>query len=138
MAGERPKAVISYNSTSVTVEVKSKRQAENMHKITKIGNVPCDASAHPNYNHCNRLKYTYEFDMESLEDFKVGLQERYNISDVQPTNFIESKSDKTRAFIVYFNQKDLLYNIYMPGERHDTRVLPFRNTQLICNKCQDY
>ena len=76
--------------------------------------------------------------MESLEDFKAGLQEKYNISDVQPANFIKTKSDETRAFIVYFKQKDLLYNIYIPGERQDTRVQPFRNKPLICNKCPDY
>ena len=120
------------------VEVKSERQADNMHKGTTVENLPCETSAHPNYNDCKGLVYTYEFDIESLEDFNVGLQERYNISDVQPANFIKTKSDKTRAFIVYFNQKNLPYNIYIPGEVQDTRVQPFRNKPLICNKCQGY
>ena len=79
VTGERPKAVTGYNSKSLTVEAKSRRQEEDMHKITKVDNFSCETSAHPTCNNFKELIYAYEFDMESLEDFKVHLQERYNI-----------------------------------------------------------
>lgn len=138
VTGERPKEVTGYNSTSMTVEVRSKSQAENMHRISKVEDFTCETTAHPKYNFTKALIYTYEFDIENLEEFKAGLQERYNITDVQQAGFIKTKSEQTRAFIVYFKQKNIPYTIYIPGEKQDTRVFQFKNKPLICNKCQSY
>ena len=136
--GGKPKSVTAYNSTSVTVEVHSKEQAQKMHEVTTVDGFPCETMVHPRYNHSKGLIYTYEFDVENLEDFKAGLNERYNITDVQQATFIKTKSEQAHAFIVYFNQRDLPYSIYIPGEKQDTRVFQFRNKPLICHKCQGY
>ena len=135
--GGKPKAVTGYNSTSVTVEVHSKEQAQKMHEITTVDGFTCETMVHPRYNHNKELIYTYEFDVENLEDFKAGLKEIYNITDVQAT-FIKTKSEQAHAFILCFNQRYLPYSIYIPGEKQDTRVFQFRSKLIICHKCQGY
>ena len=74
MTGERLKVVTGHDSTYLTVKVKSKEQAESMHKISKVEKFACETVARPKYNHTKGLIYTYEFNIENLEELKVAFR----------------------------------------------------------------
>ena len=78
------------------------------------------------------------FDLESVDEFKAGLKSNYNITDNQPAPFINTRSSQTSVFIITFLQRRLPYSIYIPGERHHTRVFEFRDKPLKCANCQQH
>ena len=88
MTGEKRKSVTGYDVTSLTVEVSSNKQAKKMYNLTEVDKFACETVPHLRFNHSKRRICTYEFDMENLEEFKQGLQERYNIMDLQLAKLI--------------------------------------------------
>ena len=58
----------------------------------------------------------------SKQLLKKELSIHHNISEIERTYFIKTRSEKTKAYVVTFNQKNLPYTIYIPGERSDVRV----------------
>ena len=138
VTGYPPKRVSGNNKRSVTVEVSTKEQSEKITSIKQVDNIPCVVKAHPRFNYVKALIYVHEFDLENVDEFKRGLEEKYNITDIQPAPFIKTKSPQTQVFIVTFLQQHLPYSIYIPGERQDTRVFKYENKPLMCNNCQQY
>ena len=136
--GLAPKRLFGNNRTSLTVEISSQDQEEKVRAIKEIDGYPCEIVVHPRYNYTKALINVHEFDLDSIEEFKEELQSRYNIVDVQPATFIKTRSLQTCVFIVTFQQENLPYSIYIPGERQDTRVIPFKDKPLMCKNCQQY
>ena len=54
------------------------------------------------------------------------------------TPFIKTRYDCTTAFIVTFNSTELPDSVYIPGERDDTVVYPYRNRPMMCHICLGY
>ena len=136
--GLAPKRVFGNNRMSLTVEISSRDQGEKIRAIKKIDGYPCENVVNPRYNYTKALIYVHEFDLDSIEEFKGELQSRHKIVDVQPTTFINTRSLQTRVFIITFQQENLSYSIYIPGERQDTRVISFKDKPLMCKNCQQY
>ena len=136
--GTSVKAVTGYNKSSYTIEVNNKQAATSLLALSEVAARPCSFSIHPRFNICRGIMYIYEFDISDIAEFKQELQSRYNISDVEPASFIKAKSSNARPFLVTFNQSDLPYSIYIPGERQDTRIYKFHNRPMLCRGCQQY
>ena len=81
--------------------------------------------------------YVDEFDVKNVEELKEGLMESYPIVEAQRAEFMKSKYGNT-LLIVTFDQEHIPYSIYIPGEKHDTRIQPFINKLMMCNNCQEY
>ena len=105
----------------------SKEQGEKIRLITEVDGFSCKIEEHPRYSHKKAIIYVHELDLESLDEFKAELKSNYNITDVQPVPFIKTRSPETSVFIITFQQQRLPYNIYIPGERQDTRVFEIRD-----------
>ena len=137
VTGHPPVRVTGNNRASVTIEINEGKD-ENICAIDKIDGISCKVLLVPKYNHTKGLIYVYEYDLEDTEEFKIGLQEQYNVIGVQQATFIKTKSPNTRAFILTFSGDNIPYSIYIPGEKQDTRVFKFRNKPLMCNNCHKY
>ena len=122
VVGHRPKRVFGNNRASVAVEMENGGIEEKMSGIKEVYGLPCEVTTHPKYNFNKGLIYVHEFDLENLEEFKADLQTKYNIVDVQPANFIKTKSSQSHAFITAFMQEYLSYSLHIPGERQNTRA----------------
>ena len=134
--GGNPK-VWTMNKTSFLARVDSKEESEKMAEITEVKQYKCETKAYDRFNHIKGLIYISEYEVENLAEFKTWLQESYAIVDVERAAFIKTRPGTT-AYIVTFNQEQLPYSIYIPGERQDTRVQPFTSRPMMCHKCQGY
>ena len=103
VTGSPPKRVFGNNRRSVTVEVSRKEQSEKMAPIKEVDGFPCEVKIHSRFNGIKGIIYVHEFDLKNIEEFKQGLNERYNITDIIPAPFIKTKS-QTQVFLVTFQQ----------------------------------
>ena len=78
-----------------------------------------------------------EFKVEDMQELKEGLQESYCVVEVERASYVKARSGAT-VCVITFNQDHLHFSICVPGEKQDTRVQPFKNKPMICNKCQSY
>ena len=79
----------------------------------------------PYLNQSKGLIYVYEYDIDDLNEFTLGLQENYKLKSVEKATFIKPRSEHTSAFLITFDQETVPDSIYIPGERSDTKVYPF-------------
>ena len=138
MTGLKPLSVTGQNRTSFVVELRNRMQAGRVVKMTHVQSKECNVTPHPSSNQSRGLIYIHEFDVSDFDDFQGGLKERYNISDIQEVAFIKTRNPDTKAFIATFLQETLSQSLYIPGDRLDTRVIPFINRPMMCHKCQGY
>ena len=94
ITGENPKAKKGNNRTSMTIEVKSKNQAEKICELAKTEGFECNTVVHPQYNYAKGLIYIHGCDTEDIEKFGAGLKERYNVVEEQAAAFIKTKNPK--------------------------------------------
>lgn len=136
LTGLKPKEVSTMNKTSFIIEVIDENQAQKLPEIKKIQSFSCQTTSYDRFNQTKGLVYLNEFEEEHATDLRQGLMENYTIVKVEEARFIRTKPG-TSAFILTFDQEHL-YDIYIPGERHDTRVIPFSSKPMICHNCQQY
>ena len=43
---------------------------------------PCEVKIHPRFNYMKAIIYVHEFDLENIDEFKQGLKESFNITDI--------------------------------------------------------
>ena len=128
ITGEKPKAVRGNNSTSVTMEVKSREQAEKIKSLTEVEGFKRETTVHPDLTAQKEI-YVHECEIEDIQGFKEFLQELYKVKDVQSATFIKTKNPQNRAFIP-FSVKTIYLAIYVYREK-DTAVYKFLNKPLI-------
>ena len=137
--GNSPKQLSGFNSSSLTIEVRSKEQGNLLGSSYTIDSVNCDITPHPIFNHCRGIIYVEDVKIDDISEFKTYLQETTdNFKNITEAPFIKSKNPGTQVFIIEFHQDRLPHSIYIPGERRDTIVYKMRNKALQCNKCQQY
>ena len=122
----------------LTLKVKNKEQADKVIQISKINEVNCTITPHPVFNTSKGLIFLQEFDVDNLEDFEAEMKDNYNVSKVEKADFIKCRNPETKAYIVEFTQEYTPYSIYIPGERADTRVQPYKRRPMLCKQCLDY
>ena len=127
-----------YTRNSFTVEVKNNSQASKIKNVTTVDGVLCKIEDHPTYNVIKGLIYISDSYIDSLDDFKQYLQDQTSIANITKADFIKTRDPETQAYIIEFCQDYLPYSLYIPGERSNTIVHPFRNKPMICNKCQSF
>ena len=135
--GEKPRAITGERKNTLTIQCRSKAQAEKIVKITKISNTECKIFPHAKFNQSKGLIFLKEFDIEDVEELENELGTTYNVARVERANFIKTRSG-IQAFIVTFNEEAPPYDIYIPGERSDTTVKPYYPRPMLCKKCWDY
>ena len=138
VTGKEPRSVTGNSRSSVTVCLEQPSQLPLVERIKEIDGVECTVRQHPTFNYSKGLIYIYDFSIPNLPEFQEQMKSNYNIADIQPANFIRTRSEDTSVFLVTFKQDTTPYSIYIPGERQDTRVFKFKNRALLCRKCQHY
>ena len=106
--------------------------------IFKIEGVPCRIMLHPTFNTSKVIIYLHDFDLDDVEQFERDLKQHYDIAEVVKATFIRTRNDQTTAFLLTFNNVNPPDTIYIPGERDDTGVYPYRAIPIMCKKCQNY
>ena len=86
----------------MTVEVKKRKQSEKMAEITQVDGFKCKCVIHPRFNYSKGLIYIHDCDTENVEEFSVGLKERYIVIDVQAAPFIKTKSLRAKALMCMY------------------------------------
>lgn len=137
-SGKEPKRIFSSSLDTYTFEVHDKMQADSMKDFKSSKGINCTIKEHPRFNNVVGIIYVNDFDIDNLEEFKAGLQKAYGVTDLEKASFIKPKNEETQAFLVTFGQQYLPYSIYIPGERHDSRVYPLLNRPMMCKICQEY
>lgn len=138
LTGQEPKRIFSSGKNALTIEVTDEKQAAEIVKIKSAEGIACTIKEHPSFNNSVGIIYVNDFDISDLDEFKAGLMEKYGVVNVEKATFIKPKEPTTQAFLLSFKQQYLPYSIYIPGERQDTKVYPFKNKPMMCKSCQDY
>ena len=134
---EKPLSLTSESKFAFNLKTWSRDQATKILEIRNIADMACKASIHPQLNFTKGLIFLREFDLDEscFMDFKADLKAECDVLDIEPATFIKTKSSSTRAFIVTFKGSKRPYSLYIPGERSDTMVSPFRNRPMLCKNC---
>ena len=132
-----PERLETEGKSSYCVKIKTGEQARKLLTLTDIEGKSCKVQPHSHRNSSKGLVFIKEFDVDDVALLKDYLQE-FDVIDVEPAPFIKTKVKTTKAFILTFNSPKTPYTIYIPGERSDTQVQPFRNRPMMCQKCLTY
>lgn len=116
MTGLAPKNITTMGRESFTVEVINDNQGKKLMTLKNIKGISCQISKHSQFNQSKGIIYIMEYDIDDIEEFRLGLKENYNIVDVTKATFIKTRNEQTTAFLVTFGQDTLPESIYVPGE----------------------
>ena len=107
--------------------------------MTDVSGHKCEMKIHPQFNVCKGILYVEETEISDLKEFEDYIKESHpTLTQLTRATFIRTRSPETQVFIAEFAQESLPFSIYIPGERQDTRIFPFRNKPLICRNCHRY
>ena len=116
--GAKPRQVTGYNSSSFTIEVNNKEQAEKLGHSLQIDDKTYDISPHPFFNKTRGLIYVEDVKINDKDEFTEYLQTKCEtLTQITEAAFIKTRNPGTQAFILEFNQDYLPHSIYIPGER---------------------
>ena len=137
LCGSPPERLETDGKSTYSVKINTGEQARKLLTLTDIEGKSCKVQPHSHRNSSKGLIFIKEFDVDDVALLKDYLQE-FDVIAVEPAPFIKTKSKSTKAFILTFNSPKTPYSIYIPGERSDTQVQPFRNRPMMCQKCLTY
>ena len=137
ITGDYPVSITGESCSKLTIQVKSACQAVSIKNLCSIDNVSCVITEHRSFNQSKGLFFLREFDIVDVDQFRRDLIEAYDeIKNIEPAPFI--KSSNSTAFIATFNSEQPPYSLYIPGERSDSQVKPFRSRPMLCKNCLVY
>ena len=113
--GEKPRAVTGERWNTLSIQCRSKTQAEKIVKIKNVSNTDCNIFPHAKFNQSKGLIFLNEFDIEDVKELETELRSTYNVARVERADFIKTRSG-AQAFILTFNEEAPPYDIYIPGE----------------------
>ena len=132
---------ITTHKNGYIVKIESKEQYDRIKPLSKLVEVPCkvleDGEMLKAYNNTKGLVYITDFDVDNLTTLEEGLKLRYNISEVRLAHWIHPRNEKSKAFLITFNESRIPSSLYIPGEAR-VRVYPYLNRPLICKNCFGY
>ena len=137
VCGVAPDRLETEGKSAYCIKVNTKAQAIKLQGVTEVDGKSCHVEPHSHRNSSKGLIFIKEFDVCDVAPLKDYLRE-FNVIGVEPAPFIKTKSITTKAFIITFSTPKTPYSIYIPGERSDTQVQPFRNRPMMCQKCLSY
>ena len=139
VTGSKPKELTGYNRSSFTIEIKDISQSSTIANVSQVDGHRCEIIPHPQFNAVKGLMYIEETEINDIQEFQDYLKQSYpTLTNITPAPFIRTRSETTQAFTIEFAQNSLPFSIYIPGERTDTRIYPFRNKPLLCKNCFRY
>ena len=136
--GSDPEALTTDGRRAFTIKVKNEELGRKLLKVKEIMGVECTVEKHNYFNRSKGIIYIHEFDIDDLDDFKAGIMENYNVSQVKPIAFIMPKYAQTRVFLITFDSETCPDAIYIPWERSDTRVYSFYEKPKLFKNCYQY
>jgi len=140
--GFLPKNLTSERKDSFTVEVLNETQGKKILTIDQVDGVRCIVEEHPFHNQCKGIIYIQEFEIneENIMEFEAGLKDNkeFKIKKAELAKFIKPRNEQTTPLLITFEQEDTPEYLYIPGERSDSKVYPYQNRPMKCNKCMQY
>ena len=136
--GKRPKTITTSGRENFNVEVCDREHGENIMKISSVRGVSCVVAPTTYLNRSKGLIYISEFNIDDIEQFMSELKQYLQVANVSEATFIKPKYAQTKVFLLEFEQEQPPQYVYIPGERSDTTVYPYKEKPLHCNKCQLY
>ena len=137
ITGEKVKELTGMNKSKLTLQTKSAEQTAKCLNISSLAGKTCKINLHPKFNTCKGLIFLRQFETDDTEEFKINLQEYYDIENVEKATFIKTKPGVT-PYILTFNQENTPYTLYIPGEISDTVINPFIPRPMMCKGCLEY
>ena len=120
-----------------SVEVATKAEGEKLITLKSIDNLRCKVEYHKYMNQSKGLIYIQAFDF--TKEFVNDLKSEYpEIEEAIEAKFIRSRYENTTPVLLTFNLLEPPYSLYIPGERSDNIVYPYRDRPMMCNNCQRY
>ena len=101
---EPPITIVNNGKTAFTVKCASKTRANKISSPNNVGNLPCKTSLHSRFSTSKGLIFLTEFDIDDLKQFREELYEHNNISGIESADLINTRSEKTEAFVITFDQ----------------------------------
>ena len=138
ITGMKPKRIHSFDKTSFTIEAQNKTQSPCLTQINIVEEKTCTTTPHMYYNQSKGIIYIQEYDVTDIVEFENGLKSEYDIAEVIKAYFIKAKNEHTTPLLITFNSESLPETLYIPGEKSDTIIYPFKNRPMICRKCYQY
>ena len=132
--GNRIGEVVGTSRTKLYIKSSCAEQTSKCLEIDRILGHSCKILPHPTFNSCKGLIRLRQFEMIDMEEFAEHLSDQYDVKCVEKADFIKSRYGET-AYIVTFNEDQLPYSVYIPGEISDTAVSPFNSRPMMCKKC---
>ena len=135
----KPKQFTGYNRTSFTIQVQNEQQANKITKISQVAGHKCKVIPHPEFNMTKGVVFVEDTTIDNIDEFKAYLQQEHeSLSNIIPATFIKTRNPTTKAYILEFLQDYLPYSIYVPGEKGDTIIRPWKNKPMMCKTCHAY
>lgn len=138
LIGGKPRRINGNGKNGYLIEVDDLNQSEKIKNIEEVGGNACSIKVHEFFNGSKGIIYIHGNDITDLASFRNGLSQEYGVSDVEEAKWIKTRKEHTKAFIVTFGDGNLPDSLHIAGEHTLTKVYPYRNKPLQCNKCQMY
>lgn len=132
---------INQRSLIACVEIDSQLAKEELLKLTTISGKICKITLYDPFNHSRGLIYLRDLNLDegSLSELSEWLKEKHQtLINVEYAPFIKPKNPDTKAFILTYESRIVPHSIYLPGLSGDTKIYPFNNKPMRCQKCQAY
>ena len=136
--GYTPKEVTGFGRNTYTIQVANRAQADIIQTVTNVEDILCKIQPHPTFNVVRGLIYLYDSCVDDLDQFKDYLKPQADIVSIIRADFIKTRQEEARAYIIEFNQDYLPRSLCVAGERATTTVYEFKNRPMNCNKCLKY
>ena len=119
------------------VKSDSPSQSETISKAKSIAGISCEVEEHRFYNESRGLIYVTGFEIDNEVSFEQGLKFKYNIKEVKHANWIKTRNNNAKPFLITFNQPNILHSIIIPGQGR-VSVNEYKNRPMFCTTCLEY
>ena len=103
-----PRSSITTTRRGFVIKSESQSQSETIPKSKAIAGISCEVEEHRFYNESRGLIYVTGFEIDNEVSFEQGLQFEYNNKEVKHANWIKTRNNNDKPFLITFNQSNIL------------------------------
>ena len=132
--GDRPGKISANGRDKFIIEARNEQQSKKMTEMSTISGKSNTAEQHRTLNRCQGIVYIYEYNIEDFDSFETGLKTLHPIKKVIRANWLKSRNEYAKPFLITFSSTNLPDMLRIPGER-PTKVYKYYNKPMLCYLC---
>lgn len=136
--GGHPVSITSGGKDGFMIQVANKQQSDKIKELKEINGQACKVTESEFFNETKGLFYLRNVEIEDFTSFREGLVQEYQLKDVIEANWIKTKKEKHKAYIISTYQESLPPYLRILGENSLAQVYPYRDLPMMCKMCQGY